>query len=88
MILSESKHAIPNDKRISTSPATELNTMGIANVHFTIPSELKNSDISGLIARQLTIMPITVEIIIVGINERAVCKISCFVVKPNDFSIP
>ena len=58
------------------------------NVHLTIPIELKNNDISGLITRQLTIMPIIVDRIIEGINESAVCKISCFVVYPSDLSIP
>ena len=79
---------MPNDRSISPIPAITEKAIGILNVHFTMPSELKNSDISGLIERQLTIMPITVEIIIVGINESAVCTMSCFVVKPNDLSIP
>ena len=79
---------MPNDRSISPIPATVTNRIGILNVHFTIPSELKNSDISGFITRQLAIMPIIVEIIIVGINESAVCTMSCFVVKPNDLSIP
>ena len=73
---------------MSKNPATVANTIGILNVHFTMPSELKNSDKSGLMVRQLIITPITVEIIIAGINESAVCKMSCFVVKPNDLSIP
>lgn len=79
---------MPNDRSISPIPAIVTNAIGILNVHFTMPSELKNSDISGLITRQLIIIPITVEIIIVGINESAVCIMSCFVVKPNDFKIP
>ena len=88
MIFSDNRHAIPNDKRISPIPATVTNAMGILKVHFTIPSELKNSAVSGLIIRQLMIIPITVEIIIAGINESAVCKMSCFVVNPSDLSIP
>ena len=79
---------MPNDKRISPIPAIVANTIGILNVHFTMPSELKNSDKSGLMVRQLIITPITVEIIIAGINESAVCKMSCFVVNPSDLSIP
>ena len=79
---------MPNDRSISPIPAIAANTTGILNVHFTMPNELKNSDISGLIARQLKIIPITVEIIIAGINESAVCKMSCFVVNPSDLSIP
>ena len=79
---------MPNDRRISPIPAIIEKTTGILNVHFTIPSELKNSDISGFITRQLTIIPTTVESIIAGRNESAVCSISCFVVKPNDLSIP
>ena len=88
MILSDIKHAIPKDIMISPIPASVTNTIGILNVHFTMPSELKNSDKSGLMVRQLIITPITVEIIIAGINESAVCKISCFVVNPSDLSIP
>ena len=88
MTFSDSKQEMPNDRSISAIPAIVANTIGILNVHFTMPNELKNSDISGLIARQLKIIPITVEIIIVGINESAVCTMSCFVVKPNDLSIP
>ncbi len=88
LILSDSKQEMPNDRSISAIPATVTNRIGILNVHFTMPNELKNNDISGLIARQLKIIPITVEIIIVGINESAVCKMSCFVVNPSDLSIP
>ena len=79
---------MPNDRSISAIPATVTNRIGILNVHFTMPNELKNSDKSGLITRQLTIMPTTVDRIIAGINESAVCTMSCFVVKPNDLSIP
>lgn len=79
---------MPNDRSISAIPAIVANTIGISNVHFTMPSELKNSDKSGLMVRQLMISPITVEIIIAGINESAVCKMSCFVVNPSDLSIP
>lgn len=88
MILSDIKHAMPNDRIINPIPANVTNTIGILNVHFTMPSELKNSDKSGLIIRQPIIMPTTVEIIIAGINESAVCKMSCFVVNPSDLSIP
>ena len=88
LILSESKQAMPNDRSISPNPANTENKIGILNVHFTMPSELKNNAVSGLIIIQLIIIPITVEIIIVGINESAVCTMSCFVVKPNDLSIP
>lgn len=79
---------MPNDRSISPIPATALNKTGMLNVHFKMPIELKNSDISGLITKQLKTMPITVERITAGINESAVCIISCFVVKPNDLSIP
>ena len=79
---------MPNDKSISAVPATVTNRIGILNVHFTMPIVLKNSDISGLMTRQLIIMPITIEKMIAGINENAVCRISCLVVKPNDYSIP
>ena len=79
---------MPKDRSVSPIPAIVANTIGILNVHFTMPSELKNSAVSGLIVRQLIISPITVEIIIAGINESAVCTMSCFVVKPNDLSIP
>ena len=79
---------MPNDRSISAIPAIVANTIGILNVHFTMPSELKNSDKSGLMVRQLIITPITVEIIIAGIHESAVCKMSCPVVNPNDLSIP
>ena len=79
---------MPNDRSISPNPANTENKIGILNVHFTMPSELKNSDKSGLMVRQLIITPITVEIIIAGINESAVCKMSCFVVNPSDLSIP
>ena len=88
MILSDSKHAIPKDRSISPNPANTENKIGILNVHFTMPSELKNNAVSGLITRQLTIMPTTVDRIIAGINESAVCKMSCFVVNPSDLSIP
>ena len=88
LILSDSKHAIPNDMMISPIPASVEKATGMLNVHLTIPMELKNNDISGLITRQLTIMPTTVDRIIAGINESAVCKMSCAVVNPNDLSIP
>lgn len=79
---------MPNDRSINPTPAAEANTTGILNVHLIIPIELKNSDIKGFITKQLTIMPITVEIITAGIKDIAVCKISCFVVKPSDFKMP
>ncbi len=79
---------MPNDIKISPIPATVEKTIGILNVHFTMPIELKNSDISGLITRQLTIIPTTVEAMIAGIKDSAVCKTSCLVVKPKDLSIP
>ncbi len=88
MILSERRQAIQNDIRIIPTLANTENTIGILNVHFTMPSELKNSDKSGLIARQLITNPATVEIIIAGINDSAVCTMSCFVVNPSDFKIP
>ena len=88
MILSDSKHAIPNDIMISPIPASVEKATGISNVHFTIPIVLKNNDISGLITAQLIIIPRNVERITAGINESAVCKISCLVVKPIDLSIP
>lgn len=67
---------MPNDTSISPIPAAVIKTIEILNVHFTMPIEFKNSAISGLIARQLATIPTTVEIIIVGINESAVCKMS------------
>ena len=79
---------MPNDRSISAIPASVEKATGMLNVHLTIPIELKNNDISGLITRQLTIMPTTVDRIIAGINVSAVCTISCLVVKPNDLSIP
>ena len=79
---------MPNASNIRPIPAKTTNRYGIPNVHFIMPIELKNSDISGFIAMQLIIMPTTVEIIIAGINDSAVCIISCFVVKPIDFKIP
>ena len=88
MTLSDNKHAIPNDIMISPIPASAEKATGMPNIHLTIPIELKNSDISGLIAIQLTIMPTTVDRIIAGINESAVCKMSCPVVNPKDLSIP
>ena len=88
LTFSDSKQEMPNDRSISAIPAIVANTIGILNVHFTMPSELKNNAVSGLIIRQLMIIPITVEIIIAGINESAVCKMSCFVVNPSDLSIP
>ena len=88
LTFSDSKQEMPNDRSISAIPAIVANTIGILNVHFTMPSELKNNAVSGLIIIQLKIIPITVEIIIAGINESAVCKISCLVVNPSDLSIP
>lgn len=79
---------MPNANKISPIPAKTTNRYGIPNVHFIMPIELKNSDISGFMAIQLIIMPTTVEIIIAGINDSAVCIISCFVVNPIDFKIP
>lgn len=81
MILSDNKQAIPNDKKISPTPAIALNVTGIPKVHFTMPNELKNSAISGFIAKQLTIIPTNVERITAGIKDRAVCKISCWVME-------
>ena len=44
----------PKANRISPTPANTLNTTGALNVHLTMPIELKNSDISGLMTRQPT----------------------------------
>lgn len=88
LILSDNRHAMPNDRSISAIPASVEKATGMLKVHLTIPIELKNNDISGLITRQLTIMPTTVDRIIAGINESAVCKMSCPVVNPKDLSIP
>ena len=49
LILSDSKHAIPKDIMISPIPASVEKATGMLNVHLTIPIELKNNDISGLI---------------------------------------
>lgn len=76
MTLTDSKQANPNDASISANPATVTNITGISKVHLTMPIELKNSDISGFITRQLTIIPTAVESITAGINESAVCRIS------------
>ena len=88
LILRDNRQATPNDISISPIPANAAKTKGILNVHLTMPIVLKNNDISGLITIQLITIPITVERITAGINERAVCKINCFVVKPRDLSMP
>ena len=88
LIFKDNRHAMANDKRISPTPATVIKTMGILNVHLTMPRLPKNSAVSGFMMRLHTMSPTTVEIIIAGINERAVCKTSCLVVKPSDFKIP
>ena len=87
-IFNDSRHAIAKANSISPIPAAEVNAIGIVNVHFTTPMLLKNIDITGLIIMLQTINPTTVERITVGINDRAVCRISCPVVKPRDFKIP
>lgn len=79
---------MPKDNNISPIPATITNVKGILNVHFTTPRPLIKSAVSGFIIRQQTISPTTVDIIIDGINESAVCTINCLVVKPIDFKIP
>lgn len=61
-----------NDSAMRTAPAIVPKATGIEKVHLTMPSELKNTDMSGLMIRQLTIIPITVERIIAGIKDSAV----------------
>ena len=79
---------MPNEASASPSPPKVTNVTGMPNVHLTMPIPLRNSATSGLITKQLIIMPVTIEIIIAGINDSAVCNISCLVVKPRDFKIP
>ena len=88
LILRDNRQAIAKDKSTSPIPAMEINPIGTMKVHFTMPNPLKNSDISGFITRPPTISPMMVEMMIAGINESAVCKISCFVVKPSAFNMP
>ena len=88
LMRSDIRHAKANDKSISPMPASVINTTGTLKVHLTIPILLKNRLMSGFIIRPPTIIPITVEIMIAGIKDSAVCNISCFVVKPSDFKSP
>lgn len=88
LILSDNKQAIPNDNAIKQIPAIVAKTIGILNVHFTMPRLLKNMLNIGFITKQLITSPTTVERMMAGINESAVCKMSCFVVNPSDLSIP
>ena len=53
-----------------------------------MPRLLKNTLNSGLMPTLLITSPTTVEIMIAGIKDSAVCKMSCPVVNPRDFIIP
>ena len=88
MTLSDKRQAMPKDSNISAIPATVIKPTGTVKVHFNMPRLLKKTLNSGFMTRLLTKSPTTVERIIAGINESAVCKMSCFVVKPSDFKIP
>ncbi len=66
-------------------PERKIKPTGILKVHFTMPIPLKNNEVSGLMMKALTVSPTTVERIIAGIKDKAVCKMSCLVVKPSDF---
>ena len=87
-IFNDSRHAIAKVNNISPMPVIVINPTGTAKEHFIIPRVLKNTDSRGLIIKQLTISPIMDERIMAGINDNAVCKISCLVVKPSAFIIP
>ena len=80
LIFRESRHSVAKANRIRPT--------GTEKVHLTIPIPLRNNAVNGLIIRLHTINPIMEDTIMVGINDSAVCRISCPVVKPRDFSIP
>lgn len=88
LILSDSKHAMQNANSINPTPAPAIKPIGTANVHFTMPRLLKNKLNSGFTIKALIINPTIVEMIIAGINDSAVCSISCLVVNPIAFKIP
>ena len=67
---------MPKDKRTSPIPAPAIKPAGTVNVHYNMPKLLKNKLRSGLMVKLLTTNPTTTDIIIAGINERAVCKMS------------
>jgi len=88
LIFRESRHSVAKANRIRPIPAAMTNPTGTEKVHLTIPIPLRNNAVNGLIIRLHTINPIMEDTIMVGINDSAVCRISCPVVKPRDFSIP
>ena len=88
MIFKDSRHAIAKANNTRQIPAAVINPTGTSNVHFKIPSVQKNNDSSLLILMQPIVSPTAAEIIIAGIKDNDVCKISCLVVKPKDFKIP
>ena len=88
LIFSDSRQTVTNANSISTMPETAIKTVETVKVHFTIPIPLKNNATNGLIITAETISPTITEIIVVGINDNAVCRISCGVVYPKAFIIP
>lgn len=67
---------MPKDTSIRAIPATATNPTGTVKVHFNIPKLLKNKLNSGFTIMPLITRPTAVEIIIAGIKDNAVCKIS------------
>lgn len=88
LILKDSRQTVKNANSTTPIPAAVMKPIGIVNVHFTIPIPFKNNAVRGLIMKLHPISPAAVERTVAGINDNAVCKISCFVVKPSAFITP
>ena len=76
LIFRDSRHTVTNANSTSPTPAAAMNPTGTVKVHFTIPMSLKNNAVSGFITRLDTVRPMAVDKMVVGINERAVCRMS------------
>lgn len=85
---SDNRQVSAKDSATSAAPPTAVKPIGTVNVHLTIPMPLKNSAVNGLIIRHDSASPMTVDSIIAGMKESAVCNISRPVVKPIAFNTP
>lgn len=88
LIFRDRRQAIEKESPIMPIPAAVIKPMGTGNLHFTMPISLKNRPSSGFMVKPLTASPAADERTTYGINDSAVCRISCLVVKPRDFKIP
>ena len=87
-IFSDSRQTVAKANSTRQMPAMMINPTGTVKVHLTMPIPLKNNAVNGLIRKAHTVKPTAAERMVAGINDAAVCKINCRVVKPSAFMMP